>query len=1083
MADQTRIYLPYYNPSTNFNKVKYSNEFNHNGSMIVTDFDNGFRELNAGDIFVNDYVYSTNVQKTTYITALTTDNKNTAYLSSVIGDNGANTTTIGQTTIANLEYDLIFGLTTADPSVLDYNYYKGVSNNVFGGGTAVSNREMTRIGPKLFLYKNTGGNDYAVGNMTATVPDGTTVQSVTGDDYLGSPLGLVGSTVTGLNGNELYVERTTPLSNVNQLWPYKVQHKDTQYYQLLTNGQKQALLALPQVNVNKTKQYLLTTNQNANLEAEYSYTDLGDLLTNNYHYIVSYFDTRPTEKGTPTDFPSACSSIFNENAVQILPLTAFTGTISEAVRHQAISSCIASINPVSYTTTPATPFPYCLEEALDGINPIALEWGKNITITTELNYTCANMVNLSNILTGWNYLPQNMNKNNEYITRANLPYVNIGLMLYVPNNACNNYYNGIIRSLKVFNGDSNYSGNMISGSYASPYYAKKLNAVSYGFDTMHPYNETEFNVKDNRFYRYNTEWVINIGGKQIYLDPPTSSDGKKLFYTQGRKNGNAIPDPVAYAYTTENNKTKSVDVNGLFYNITWRPYCVIEKRNDNHFSGETSIEGTNWNVGIRGIENTLSDINSIAVLQNSYAVSFADGFNEFANTWTKWLEVNFIGSISKQVTVTTGNNTSDGNSVDVTVTIGDIDYTAKAIINTTSGKANFIIPANNFIYYFEQTSSGIQNPNTTQVKEYTCTLKYQTGPEAYENAYNSTTKSIDYFTVYTVNNAGKYLFTLNTQIITKIIDSFDTTNDSNIIENCQTFYRINNRSGDTINLNGNLFTKLKNWLKKFGYGTFWTDDPINISDGTYENPSPSASGVANLVKDTIMNINDNKGSITSWTSSMQLSDTENPYHYSTPACINFNIPTTDNTVLPYEDHLFTVSGTNISLNEDYNFLGNKYEAGTLSINEFGDIVKLVTVFSVPVENAVNTTHNAVDTMTFRFEKPTFSDNSTPGEYYYIIGLCMYITKGLDVETTIANPHYLGFSPSTNITHENLLKSGTKYGFPNRLIPSFVKNTENLYNNNYQNSILMKDILTTPSVFITINESSGTNFQEKTIEIN
>ena len=112
-------------------------------------------------------------------------------------------------------------------------------------------------------------------------------------------------------------------------------------------------------------------------------------------------------------------------------------------------------------------------------------------------------------------------------------------------------------------------------------------------------------------------------------------------------------------------------------------------------------------------------------------------------------------------------------------------------------------------------------------------------------------------------------------------------------------------------------------------------------------------------------------------------------------------------------------------------------------------------------------------MTFRFEKPTL-DGVT--DYYYIIGIYMYITKGLPVDTLQSYPHYIGFSPSTNILNPTTLQGGGVGGggVPDFLDGSFIKNTSDLYNNGYENSILMKDYLTTPSIFISINESTGNN---------
>ena len=89
---------------------------------------------------------------------------------------------------------------------------------------------------------------------------------------------------------------------------------------------------------------------------------------------------------------------------------------------------------------------------------------------------------------------------------------------------------------------------------------------------------------------------------------------------------------------------------------------------------------------------------------------------------------------------------------------------------------------------------------------------------------------------------------------------------------------------------------------------------------------------------------------------------------------------------------------------------------------------------------------------------------------------MYITKGLDNQTAVENPHYIGFSPSTNIINASIMSNtnNSYNGLPQSLGVSMVKNTTNLYENDYQSSILMKDYLVTPSIFMSINESTGNN---------
>lgn len=313
------MYLPYYMPDVSFNKVKYSNNLIKNGSILITDPDNGITDMNQKflGIFKNDYTYQPVVQSTIFNIGFVQNNNNNITFFNGFTQNITESTKLNQNSIQNFNYNTIFGLTKADKTVIDWNYF-GANRE------ELTDAIYSRLGPKLFYYNN---GDYTTGNFS--IGDLGTVKSPLNIDNSIKNL----SNISGLiiypvdpNLQPITIDGTTQINSINNIWPYKVQQKDTQYYSILTNGKNEALLALPTVELNTPTQYLLTTKFNdTTMKNEYSYTDLGDIIQNNYHYIVSYFDTRPTRSNrNDITFNSLISSIFNENLVQFMPLAHFT---------------------------------------------------------------------------------------------------------------------------------------------------------------------------------------------------------------------------------------------------------------------------------------------------------------------------------------------------------------------------------------------------------------------------------------------------------------------------------------------------------------------------------------------------------------------------------------------------------------------------------------------------------------------------------------------------------------------------------------------------------------------------------------
>ena len=741
IGKSTNLYFPYYNPDIHFNKVKYTSNFNSIGDLLLTNYDNGLIELTG--TYHNDYRYFVNTHTNgmwIYDNLHLANNNDTGtiVLSSV---NTINRTTTDKLSANNLNINTIFGLTTADLSVIDYNWYNIEGNqNIFGQtNNIVTDVEQTKLGYKLFTYSaSTDINNYQTGNITSTINNTYTVNSLNNDLTKGTYSILQSDNITqifDINGNSVEVDKNQKLYDLEQAWPYKVQYNSRQWYHILTNGTEDALLTLPYENTAGTYQYLFTkTCDGNNQNNTYKYTPLGDIVKNDYYYICSYFDTRATTR-TKNNIPSNISSLFNENTIQFLPLTSikqkgntFTG-IMHGGQTSGISSyhssLIASCLPIAFTTATSTEFSFVNNDGSIGnpsnvnynnINPIGLEWGKNITITTTLNYTCANMTNLADILTGWSYLSQDFTGTNKEL-RGNLPYINVGLVIFVP--TIDSYYNS-----QTLQGNNTYAN---------------LSA----------------------FTRYNN-WL------ESFID---GTDDENF----------------------------------------WSLENILDNQSDT-------------NKYINNIYNTIN------------------------------------------------NNTDFGNNT----------------INQLSTPA-----AMNFTYTNNNTSN------------------------------------------------------------------------------------------------------------------------------------------------------------------------------------NFN----------YNDHYKVDSTTS---NANYNFLGVDFNNKTTPLGLSGDPetkiadgIRLINVMSIPITNAVNTTHTATDTYTFRCEKPN-DIKEYVGNYYYIVGLYIYLTKNLPSAQAVKNPHYLGFAPSTNITTESLLtpsgsvNDNTLYDYPVKCIQSIVKDPTDFNTTSYGSTSLMKDNFITPSIFMVINESVGTN---------
>lgn len=1014
------MYLPYYMPDVSFNKVKYSNNLIKNGSILITDPDNGITDMNQKFLgnFKNDYTYQPVVQSTIFNIGFVQNNNNNITFFNGFTQNITESTKLNQNSIQNFNYNTIFGLTKADKTVIDWNYFgqdrKELTDAIY-----------SRLGPKLFYY-NTG--DYTTGNFS--IGNLGTVNSPSNINNATILKNLSGLTIYPVDPNlqPIKIDGTTQINSINNIWPYKVQQKDTQYYSILTNGKNEALLALPTVELNTPTQYLLTTKFNdTTMKNEYSYTDLGDIIQNNYHYIVSYFDTRPTRSNrNDITFNSLISSIFNENLVQFMPLAHFTSNVCFNIHNGGRGSNYASCLPIAWTTTQPHTFPYTTKESLGNICPIRLEWGKNITITTEINYTCANMINLSNILSGWNYNDNTWKVKNHLdntVSRANVPYINAGLVLYVPNFNYNNY-------------DTHYVGNLY------------INA-----------NNSDSLPKSKIFINLNndipTNYYINIAGTNVDLNIPLDSDSKYL----PTVNKYEISSTYCICYM------QTADINGVFYNITFVNYNPISSvYNKTKIFNDTDKINEYFKAYVTLSKSVTKSISYI-YNNNKYTFVFNIGNNiitkEFIVTATNTIvnkSVTFsnvtIGLYKYKVTIT---NINEGHSDNCTVTIelnNDFYYYSdKTNDNITVNVIDFSVNNNNVDEQSFYRSCSNINSNDFKINK---SMKYKQYfiSSSDNDTYVTTLNNISNIAVSFVGNA-----TTATNNTIRLTTYYNTSYNYTIT--------LQKENGNLTQVNGNnLFGKFKNWLNDFGLTNFWEN--INIYKG-----------------DNTLNSEEIKNYLNSIYKNYSIDPPRDPnnfleyqFNFSTPCCLPFDTIATSNNIKNYNNHFITSNnqGTIATTNNhayvypNNNFLGF---VGKNIISTSQDLVKLVNVFSVPITNALNTTHTATDTMTFRFEKP-----SLPGttDYYYIIGIYLYLTKGIPLDTLNSYPHYIGFSPSTNILEPTILQGGDGGGggVPVLLNSSFVKNTTNLYNDNYTNSILMKDYLTTPSIFMSINESTGNN---------
>lgn len=991
------MYIPYYMPDVNFNKVLYSNNIVKNGSILISDPGDGIIDLNQKYIsnFTNDYVYTPNVQSTVWNMNNTFVNNNLQYYFNGTKSNTQQSTRLGQTGIKNFNYNIIFGLTQADTSVIDWNYY---GTGGITGDITLTDRIYSKLGPKLFLVNN--GN-YTDGTVNASGLANKTVLNASDINNANILSNMVGMTITPVDPsfNPITIDNDTTLNNIYDVWPYKVQYNNTQYYNILTNGINEALLALPKVEVSTATQYLLTTKLNpSTLDPEYSYTDLGDIIQNNYHYIVSYFDTRPTvNNNSSLNFSSITSSLFNENLVQFMPLTNYNSNICGIMHTTGKSSYVASCIPVAWTTTQPHAFPNTLIDDLEGISPIRLEWGKNITIQAEVNYTCANMKNLSEILTGWNYYGNNFtpaSSTNINTSRINVPYINCGLVLYVPNLNSPSY-------------NSVYEGNI---------------KIEYD-DIQGAKIYCEILVSDNII----TQYYITINDQRVVLSVTPDPDNNFLPKIEEVNNG----------YAKYN--TTSIDINGIFYNINLY---------------QTTQFPETLNLNIKNIQNIMNTyFTAVITMQDSITKSCV------------------IDPANNNVSFYIGNNLytlqKSGNSYPSDVTYGLYIYN----LNVNSSASTITLT--------NQSLNNSSHINTIQVPVITLTSADINNWYEYNSTYTSSSSNIA-LTTYTWNiyfskfnngytlffNNNKYNF--NTAGVTdnstiKLTDNNDGSSE---------YYTIL-VPADNIAPSGNVnkFAMFKNWLKSFipNDCQFWNEISVfkENTGGEFSLNNTDINNYVNNIYTTV--VSHANGNLSSGQTSSSLQ-----YILSTPACISFDNVGTSPVLSQYDSkYIGPSSNLNPTINSENNFFG--FKSNSLEPDTSKDLIKLVNVLSVPITNALNTTHTATDTMTFRFEKPPSPSGLT--DYYYIVGIYLYITKGLQLNTAQENPHYIGFSPSTNVLDPTILQGSgntTGNGIPKSLDLVMVKNTTDLYSPGYESSILMKDYLITPSIFMSINESTGNN---------
>lgn len=566
-----QIYYTYYSPTDwhHPNKVKYTENLSNAGDLLVTS-SSGFENLNARDVIptywngsnhmVNDYNYNISITNGfKYMPAKLGDIQYVAANSNIAH------TIAKQITIDDFDYDTVFGLTLANPNVIDYNWYsKNNGKNIFGNSNDITNKETTRIGPKLFLYKG-GTNNYKTGDISDRLTQTQKINSVTTDETASTYNNILSykNQILTWSNAEALIDDSTTFYDAEEAWPYKIQYNPNQWYHILTNGQKSALLTLPYwdssikdlTNVDPERYYVLNVKKDKiTNDPIYSYYKLDKIVENNYYYITSFFDTRPTLlTSNAILFNSNSSSLFNENTIQILPLVSYDYNTFYILHKASSASCVASCVPLSYTTSrePKDVFigRCCISttgEILDytksdsstvnyenanfGLNPIEIKYEKNITITTTINYTIANMTNLSNTLTGWNYLhknfitPDDINKydsnNNYVVARANLPYINAGIIIYIPTDDTQYYTTN--NNKEYLNNDSAFIRfrNWIEAFGFGNFYSKTTETSTSGAEPI--FNEKFKNIYNTIFTSSGN--LINVGSMS------QNSSDRNFFY-------------------------------------------------------------------------------------------------------------------------------------------------------------------------------------------------------------------------------------------------------------------------------------------------------------------------------------------------------------------------------------------------------------------------------------------------------------------------------------------------------------------------------------------------------------------------
>jgi len=84
-------------------------------------------------------------------------------------------------------------------------------------------------------------NNSSLLNSTTTISTFPTDTDTGTYNYISN---YIGQTLSW-NNLSCKINNTTTLYELENAWPYKIQYKANQWYQVLTNGQKSALLTLP----------------------------------------------------------------------------------------------------------------------------------------------------------------------------------------------------------------------------------------------------------------------------------------------------------------------------------------------------------------------------------------------------------------------------------------------------------------------------------------------------------------------------------------------------------------------------------------------------------------------------------------------------------------------------------------------------------------------------------------------------------------------------------------------------------------------------------------------------------------------